>query len=93
MFLESPPDCGRVRRRCNCLRLGALAYAALDFPRRVCQPAPMPPASTPPLTLRDLLALSEFARAFPRRAAELLDRCVDPLMEDRPERRKESRGE
>ena len=39
-----------------------------------------------PLTVAELLWLSDFARADPARAAELLDRCADPLTEDRPAR-------
>ncbi len=37
------------------------------------------------LTLRELLLLSDFGRANPARVDELLDRCADPLTEDRAE--------
>ena len=35
------------------------------------------------LSVRELISLSEFGRAFPERVSELLDRCADPLFEDR----------
>ncbi len=38
-----------------------------------------------PLSLRDLLLLSDFGRANPARVDELLDRVADPLTEDRAE--------
>jgi len=41
-----------------------------------------PLADTSP-SLRDLLLRSDFARAAPHRVDELLDRCADPLTEDR----------
>jgi hypothetical protein len=34
-------------------------------------------------TLYELLLLSDFARGNPERARELLDRCADPVTEDR----------
>jgi hypothetical protein len=38
-----------------------------------------------PLTsIRDLIAKSDFARLNPGRMREMLDRCADPAMEDRP---------
>lgn len=42
-------------------------------------------------SLRDLLLLSDFGRANPRRVAELLDRVSDPLTEQRNERVQERR--
>lgn len=38
-------------------------------------------------TLYEILLLSDFARGNPERARELLDRCADPVTEDRDERR------
>ena len=47
-------------------------------------PRPPPPRPAPaPHSLRDLLLLSDFARANPQRAQELLDRCADPTTERR----------
>jgi hypothetical protein len=38
-----------------------------------------------PLTsIRDLIAKSDFARLNPGRMREMLDRCANPAMEDRP---------
>lgn len=42
---------------------------------------------TRPRTLYELLLLSDFGRANPDRVRELLDRCADPVTEDRNERR------
>jgi hypothetical protein len=47
------------------------------------------PAPRPLTSIRDLIAKSDFARLNPGRASEILDRCADPLTEDRPDIRKE----
>lgn len=47
------------------------------------------PHSRPLRSIRDLIAKSDFARLNPGRAAEILDRCADPVTEDRPDIRKE----
>jgi hypothetical protein len=47
------------------------------------------PAPRPLTSIRDLIAKSDFGRLNPGRTAEILDRCSDPLTEDRPDIRKE----
>jgi hypothetical protein len=47
------------------------------------------PQSRPLTSIRDLIAKSDFARLNPGRASEILDRCSDPVTEDRPDIRKE----
>jgi hypothetical protein len=44
----------------------------------------------PAPTLAELLRRSDFARARPDIVDELLDRCADPLMEDRPDKERSS---
>jgi hypothetical protein len=53
-----------------------------DIPMARPQPRPL-------TSIRDLIAKSDFARLNPGRASEILDRCSDPLTEDRPDIRKE----
>jgi hypothetical protein len=55
---------------------------AYDIPMARPQPRPL-------TSIRDLIAKSDFARLNPGRVAEILDRCSDPLTEDRPDIRKE----
>jgi len=43
-------------------------------------------------SLRDLLLRSDFGRHDPARIDELLDRCVDPVLEDRPTAIKQERS-
>jgi hypothetical protein len=43
-------------------------------------------APAQPLSLRELLLLSDFGRANPARVEELLNRCADPATESRPAR-------
>src|SRR4051812_46659350 len=55
-----------------------------------CMMLPMALPQPRPLTsIRDLIAKSDFARLNPSRTAEILDRCSDPLTEDRPDIRNE----
>jgi hypothetical protein len=50
-----------------------------------CMMIPMAhPAPRPLTSIRDLIAKSDFARLNPGRASEILDRCSDPVTEDRP---------
>ncbi len=62
---------------------------ALDTPAPACYVSRM--AQDRPRTLLELLLLSDLGRADPARARELLDRCADPVTEDRNTPRRQVR--
>jgi hypothetical protein len=71
-------------------RSGRPSGAGVYNPTSTAYDTPMARPQPRPLTsIRDLIAKSDFARLNPGRTAEILDRCSDPLTEDRPDIRKE----